>query len=171
MSLIILSVDDSSTPAVDPLTPGTEAWARELIAAQFLSAWPVEIIGIMTGDPPTQVVVPAYLEGETQPSADRFALCSFQPTLSKQTTIGTRPITEHRGYAWIKLWTPAVDDGRLVAAKLVDAARRVFNRKQLSSSLYVSPLILESCSTAQTAVDGKWFMQAVSCPLRYYEQG
>lgn len=168
MSLIILSVDDASTPAVDPLTPGSEAWARELCAQQFLTAWPVESALVIVDGLP--LAVPAYLEGETQPSANRFAVCSFQPTTSKQATQGQHALIEYRGYAWIKIWTPATDEGRLVASKLADAARRVYTRKQLSSSPYIAPLQLETGGVTQTAIDGRWYMQAIATPLRWYEQ-
>lgn len=168
MSLIILSVDDSSTPAVDPLPPGTEAWARELVSAQFLQAWPVEIAAILVGGSP--IVAPAYLDGETQPSAKYFACCSYQALGSRQATQGQHPLIEYRANAWIKIWSPSVDDGRGNASKLVDAARRVFTRKQLTSSAYVAPLQLQTANAAQAYDDGARLMQAVAFPLTYWEQ-
>lgn len=162
MGLIILDSDNAAS-ALDGMTPGTEEWARELVAQQFLSRWTSEATAAGFAD------CAPCLEREPRLSIDRFAMAGLLPTTSNQMTQGSHPRTEYRGYSWIKIWTPACE-GQQGGARLADCARRIFNRKQLTSSPFVEAMIIETGNTSQTAVDGRWFMQAIMFPSRWYEQ-
>lgn len=167
-AILLFSFDDDviTPPVIVPpvvgFASGTEAWARELVAQQFMTAWPIESLAALGA------AVPCSLEGETVDGGDRFADCWFQQLAERQLTLGDHPLIEYSGLVYIRIWTPNGDEGRLDASKLADAARRVFTRKQLSTSPVDESVVIRTASAPQSRVDGRWYMQMLSWPFRYH---
>lgn len=137
----------------------TEAQCIEIVSQRFLDRWPIEAPGV------------AYsLDGEPKPTDATFALCSIQHTTSKRLTLGRTPRWEHSGLIKVKTWTPAVHAGRAPATTLGDAARRVFQGRELSVDPLTEGMLIGEGETQYSGVDGNWYMQMIVFEFRRYEQ-
>lgn len=160
MSLIILSTDDASTVTLDELTPHSEAWARELVAARWLVAWPLQVptcVGILEREP------------SDLPGTGAYAACSFRYLDGRQATLGRHPRIHHRAAISVRIWTPDGEGGSL-ASQLADSARTVYNLHQLTSAPTIDALYIQAGETPTSVTLGKWHQQTLTWPCYWYEQ-
>lgn len=164
MGIIILSTDSVATVTVDPSPPHSEEWARELVSAQWLNAWPLaiqlaglDVMGVLEREP------------NPFPATGAYAACSFRYLGERQMTQGARPRIEHRGSVVVRIWTPD-DEGGKRASKLADISRGVFTRQQLSDSTIVSPVMIQTAEKTTDTSIGKVCQQTMQWPCYWHEQ-
>lgn len=159
MSVILFSVDDPATSTTGDLVTHSEAWARELVSQQWLTAWPLvtDVVGILEREP------------SSLPPTGAYSACSFRFVDERQMTQGARPRFECRGVVEVRIWTPD-GNGGMQASQLADLARGVFTRKQLSSADTVEALMTFGSETPTQTLIGKWHQQMLAFPCRWYRQ-
>jgi hypothetical protein len=152
----------------------TEAQALEAVDELFAANWPT-LSAAIAANPAlpsayTSTGVPYALDNEGIAVTDYFALCTLVHTTRQQITVGqtgTRR-TESRGYIMVKLWSPA-DTGRMNQALLAGCARSIFDGVNVSSPVPGDePMVVNAGATAELGSDGRWFMQVIKFPFRYY---
>jgi hypothetical protein len=148
----------------------TEAQARELISATFVTGW--------TAAHPT---IPFALENEVRPDADAFAQLTIQLTVAGQMTQGAAGTRRERHNGWInvKLWTlanigtasPATADGRGPrATDLTETVRSVFRMRELASPVAGDePITTGSPVPQPIGTDARWYMCLVRTPFWYVQ--